>query len=1476
MSSRSRSRRLNFRALAIIGVVLVAALPGAIGLKVLQERRGRSAYLQEAKSLLAKKQPALALSYLNRYLVMNPRDREALELKGNLLADVALRAAKINRSQAQDQLVEASQTLNLLLGVDPADPKRLETRRTLLKLNIETNDRAPVAAEQAEKLLVDVLKITPPKGTEREAILGAVDKLSAAAPAAGAPSREDVAELLRLSARAYEYLSTYGGDEKVAQERLARARQDYQAAERLSPGDVSGAEMLSTLYLRRLKDPAHAKEVLDRLVSSSAGDPKRHAAALLARHRFYNELTTLTETPREEVPIAVANSRLDIEQSVKDDPTNVEALVAAAGYFLSRRDTQAARRYLMMVPAENRDDRNVRMTEGLVDLAELKRDEAIQTWRAGLLKAGGTDADLTWKLASVLLESNRREEAEPLIEQYGRLVGGKNPSPRYQFLKGFSLLKANRPAEAVTVLEPLRATINRSESGESELRTFNLQPSLYYLLGQAYEACGDPANRARALETYRQAAEMSQEWSPPWQAAARLTRETQPAEAILLLRRGLALNPSEPRLLADLAQLLYRAEMAKPEASRTWGEIERLFQDAKKHAPGSPEVALVEADYRAATGRWDEAVGLLEIVSRLHPESVEVWLARVSAAVRRNQYAQALAVLDEAITKAGHRSDFYVARATVLALKGDVTRTREALTEGLARCPVDQRPAILKALGDLHKARKDFTSARAAYEEWARLRPDDPAPRVGLVDLAIASGDEEAIAKAIEGIRGIGGNKGHYWQYARVEDLLRVRPNAPRDPARDAARIKEARALVDEIKTTDPTIALGPILEGRVCEREGKVDDAVAAYKAALKLDPNSAPALNLLTNLLVREKRDGELEALRDSLGPEAAGSLDKLAAAEALRSGNKSRAEQLAALAVEGNPQGVDLRLWQASVLSAVDKPKEAEEAIRKVIAGRPADPAPWLQLLMLQVSQGRNSDAAATVEKIREQVQSNYPQLLLAQCYRVVGNIARAGECYQEALRRWPNDAAVIQSAVVFYQQAGLRDNAEMTLRAVLRRDPTNAWAIRTLALSLASHANDQAAWEEALKLIGPKPTPNDTAEDLVARARVYGLGPTSSDRREALKILEGLLTELPELAAVHDLAARLYDAEGLSDKAREHAAKATAGDQAAPESLLFHANLLVRLKDLDGAQALIDRLSKADPTSLPVAEQRARLLAARGKTAEAAQVMEKAFEARTGSPDATIVGKEIVRLLRGWGQTEAADRVARRIAEVSTFGRCVLAEQLALDGKVDEAAAQLEQAAKDGDPDAAGGSALTLSLQPKADPRWLGLADRYLSEAVRLRAASPILHEKLALVKHLEGKFAEEIALYHTILNLNPASFEFLNNMAWTLSEEMDQPAEGLKWADEAVKRAGPKAAILDTRGVILTRLGQHDKAVTDLENATREAPVGPFFYHLARACKKGGRDADWKKYRDRAKQAGLTRDQLQKCELGDFDVVMGGS
>ena len=1395
-------RRINFRALIVLTALFAVAVPGLLALKMIQDSRNKNSLLLEAEKQVKLNQVSLAIGYLNLYLERNPNDIEALDLKGKILADNA---------RNDEQVSEAANINRLVIGKDGANPKRQETRRRLIKLEL----RLPGGARSAEVLARKLIE------------LGADD-----------------AEAHRLLGHALENLGVLENKSDL----LEKARAEYEIAEKKEPGDVEGAERLASLYRDRLELPEKAEQVYNLLVEATAKVPEKHAMALLSRSRHF----TLQK--------ATAKADADLAQALIDAPTNSMVRLTAAQAAIQKRDPVTARGHLDAIAPNQRNDLRIKEAEGMIDLAEQRPDDAIAAWRSSLRLTGGSDADLTWRLAHVLLELGRLDQAEPLISQYRRLSGGELPNPRARYLRALSLLKSNHPKEALAEIEPARYKADKA-----------LEPHVHYLIGAAYESIRDSD---KAIEAYKQAADTSAEWSAPWVAIARIENASKPSGGINIIESALNATPTDPKLLALRAQLLWREQVQKPLAERSWRDFEEALAKAKKVAPGSPDIAMVEADYLMTIGKTDDAIGLLEAASKLNPRTPELWIAQVNALVRDTRLSRALDVLDRAIATVGPQAPFFVTKASILVMKTQVSAAKAALSEGLAKVQEEQKPQLWKTLGEFYQARKDFPSAKASFEEWGKLQPENPDPKLALVELALAAGNEADIAKAVENVRQISGEKAYFWRYARVEDLLRDRPGEAPDAARDAKRLADAQSLATEIQANDPQLGLGFILEGRVLEKRKEVDKAIEAYKKALRLN-GGALAVSKLVDLLIRENRDKELDELKTTLaglGPE----LERLAAVQALRMGNKGRAEQLAAMAVQGDPRGIDTKVWQAEVLNALGKPKEAEEALRALIAGSPNQPTAWLQLLMLQIAQRKTDEALKTIDLIREKVKTPFPELLSAQCYRAAGELQKADDAYQAAMARYPNELDVLKSAITFYEQAGRSETTEAALRAILRRDRRNGWAIRKLAQTLSARPGNRAYWDEAISLVGPDPKPDDVPDDLLARAAVYADSPRPEDRQKAIAILQGIVKEIPTMAIAQDRLAKLLVAAGDLQTAKFHAAQALLVDQPSPDSILFLAGILINLKDFDGAQTQIDKLAAIDPEGLPLAELRGRMLVAKGQGQQAAELLEKAFSTHSEGPETLFIGEKMVRVLSSLDQMDSAERVARRLGTLGARGACILGELLSVRGKTDEALGLIRDAGKGtpADAETAGTSALTLAVRQSADPRWLTLAVELLGEAVKgSKPPSVDLLQKQALALHFQRKHPQEIEVYRAILARNPVNYMFLNNLAWTLSEDMGKPEEGIKWADEALKRIGPRSAILDTRGVILSRLNRHAEAVLDLEAAVKERPDPVILFHLARAYQKKGQTGDALKTRQRAIDAGLTREKLSPPEQVEWDALM---
>ncbi|MEJ7637138.1 MAG: hypothetical protein WKF75_03890, partial [Singulisphaera sp.] len=145
-----------------------------------------------------------------------------------------------------------------------------------------------------------------------------------------------------------------------------------------------------------------------------------------------------------------------------------------------------------------------------------------------------------------------------------------------------------------------------------------------------------------------------------------------------------------------------------------------------------------------------------------------------------------------------------------------------------------------------------------------------------------------------------------------------------------------------------PRTSVAHLLRGRILERRGRIDDAIAAYRRAW--DRGIEAALPRLVDLLAQRKRFDDLAQLGQSKPNPR---LDRLSAQAVLRLGDKDQARRFVMQA--GSAQaGADA--WQARMLALMGRAEEAEAVLRASAGHTPKELGPWLAQLRFQAGRGR----------------------------------------------------------------------------------------------------------------------------------------------------------------------------------------------------------------------------------------------------------------------------------------------------------------------------------------------------------------------------------------------------------------------------------------------------------------------------------------------------------------------------------------
>lgn len=1455
-SPASRAWRVNLRAVAALGIALAVVVAAVVIVQVVQARRGRPALLVLARSLIAsKKDDNLALSYLKEYLASNPRDVEALDLRSEVLARAA---------HSPDQLGEAirSAEMALRLEADPKSARGLALRRRLVDAYLRFGPMVP-STERKYTLAEGMAKELADAGTVAD---------------------------LRLHAAALEILaqSTSAQADKAAYYAKAAAR--LEQARALEPKDVAGSERLARIYFS-MKDPARADAVLDAMLKANPT-----ASTYLAAARFHAVAAAdaAASGRSTEVPASRAKVESLIKRAVAAAPRDLEVRLEAARLALAAQKPAEAAIHLDQVDEKDRQNYLYLTLRGVVALHENRATDAVDSWSRGLLNTGGTEAELSWKLAFVLLQLGRVDEADELIKQYRRLVG--NPGggvngvpPEARFLDAVKSLKLNRPIEAIAELERARLTIPAA-----------LKPHYHLTVGNACEATRDDA---KAMQEYGLAIEADPKFAAPRLARARLLQAAGRFDAAAAeIRKGFDEMGDDPALIIAQARLELERQRRQPRDKRSWDALQAILDRGRKTAPAAGSLAIVRANALTLQGKPEAANDLLRAATGIDKTDSDLWIARAEKEVALGRLDQALVVLDLAMDpkNAGDTAALRTLRARILTVRGHGAEAREALVHDLDRVRPEQRPRLWMALGELYLAQADprsLKSARKAFAEWARLLPDDPLPRLFVLELAMAdpAGDgEAAVQESLEVLRKAGG---YYANVGRATYLLRGQgrdddKSKPRDAAAEKARkgrLADAERLIEKIESDNPQLRFGHLLRGLLMSRRNDLPAAAAAYEKAMAAEGGRAVAMPRLIATYTEMGAAGRagLERLQAD-NPDVAQGIARVEAEAAARQGNKERAETLARQVIANNPESLDLRVWQARLLNTLGNPDEAEKTLRELIAKHPEALGSQMALLYFQVSRKDRAAAVKTVETIIASVKDlERPELVWGQAWRVAGDKDRADQSFEAALKRWPADPRVGRAAAEYYTTTARPEKADAIFRDALGLDGEQRWAARGRALLLSGRSGDEAAWRGAWDLVKDPAAGGDLPEDRLIRAVVLSRGPEAANREAATAMLVKLVDDLPaDLPAAGvargTLVATLLKADPA--KAAELAAVDAQAPNATPAAISLHATALIAAGQLDDAGRQIDRLGIVAPDDPATTTLRARYSRARGKGTETAAALEQAAPEKIAGPNGEAAGRLIVQVLMAdLEEPAAALRVASLLLDKFPNTAGVKAAVLAQQGKRKEALTLYLKTIEAGDPGnvrEAAKNSLALITRDKFDPASIALAEQVIDAARKKDPKSPDLLAMNGFLLHFQSRFADEVKVYEEALIGQPDDFTLMNNMAWTLSECMNKPEAALETINAAIKKSNPvPPQLYDTRGCIYTRMGKLDLAIRDLELAVRDRPTGIIWAHLARAYhKKGGRAADFERARQRALNATppLNPAEIEPAERAEIEALIFGT
>ena len=403
---------------------------------------------------------------------------------------------------------------------------------------------------------------------------------------------------------------------------------------------------------------------------------------------------------------------------------------------------------------------------------------------------------------------------------------------------------------------------------------------------------------------------------------------------------------------------------------------------------------------------------------------------------------------------------------------------------------------------------------------------------------------------------------------------------------------------------------------GYVLWKLGRVNEAVAAERAALKLDEKNFTARYQLGRFLLR-------------LG----GREQLVEAAEHLRR------------ALELKPNQYDLRFELIAAYRALGEKGKASAQLDFLWDARPSDPRVFYVNGLLAIDR---EDVEAAIRDFKEALHRDatlagaWQDLGLA--YVKLGRWPDAAETFSEFARRQPDsvDAAYLHALALF--NVGRLADSEREARRALRLNPGAAEAHTLLGVILASRGNANAEAGEVLSQAVAL-NPNSFDGHFYLGRVLYAV----RDYAGAAKALRAAVALRPRHQEARFFLGTVLEAAGESQSALAEYQELVNIDPKSPVGLVGLGALLVKQGNIEEAIGRLRSATALDPKNFEAHWALGRALALAKRFAEAVEPLKTAVSLAPYRADAHY---QLGLALRRLGRTEEAEREFALVEKINT--------------------------------------------------------------------------------------------------------------------------------------------------------------------------------------------------------------------------------
>ncbi len=510
-------------------------------------------------------------------------------------------------------------------------------------------------------------------------------------------------------------------------------------------------------------------------------------------------------------------AQIELRNALQIDPNFVPARLLMGDLAVRLNDPRRALQMYQSVLDQDATNLEARAGVAKIYVFASLPEKALEVVEAGLVQAPDDPALLTVRgaararmgdLAGATADAERALAASPQHENAVALLASLH-------------LREGRDADALALVE-------------GALRSLPENVDLRLILAEIHVKGGRTDDAERTL---REVVELlPEDLSHRYTLARFLAGHERIDDAEQVLRGAIEQNPESLEAKSTLIGML---------ASRkSIGSAEKALVGFVEAEPKNMELRLALGDFYTAAGRAADAAEAYRAVVKRDGTAPQGLAARnrlAAAAIRERRVDDAAKLIEEVLVENPQDNDALTMRAELALSKGDtaaaVTDLRTVLRDQPGSVPVQ------RALAQAYLRSGDEALAEETIKKAVEMNPTDRNLRADFARMLVRTGQTEralqilqaAVAEAPEDLA--------------AQEQIFLLHLARKD-------LKQARVTASTVKSARPDLALGHYLTGLVDRAEGSAGAAIAAYEAALKLQPDAAEPLTGLVQTLVSEKR--------------------------------------------------------------------------------------------------------------------------------------------------------------------------------------------------------------------------------------------------------------------------------------------------------------------------------------------------------------------------------------------------------------------------------------------------------------------------------------------------------------------------------------------------------------------------------------------------------------------------------------------